>query len=109
MSGYTPDNLIEGKLIKRYKRFLADCEIPEVGEVVAHCPNSGSMKTLVDGEPRAWVRHVPDPHRKLKWTLTLLGVRRRGKALVDTGLPNAIVANAIAIVIAIANPALHRE
>ena len=95
MSRYTPDNLIEGKLIKRYKRFLADCEIPEVGEVVAHCPNSGSMKTLVAGEPRAWVRHVPDPHRKLKWTLTLLGVRRRGKALVDTGLPNAIVADAI--------------
>ena len=53
------------------------------------------MKTLVDGEPRAWLRHVPDPKRKLKWTLTLLGVRKRGKALVDTGLPNQLVADAI--------------
>lgn len=87
--------LVEGRLIKRYKRFLADCQVPEVGEVTAHCPNSGSMKTLVDGEPRAWLRHVPDPKRKLKWTLTLLGVRRRGKALVDTGLPNQLVADAI--------------
>ena len=64
--------LVEGKLLKRYKRFLADCDLPQVGEVVAHCPNSGSMKTLVDGEPRAWLRHVPDPKRKLKWTLALL-------------------------------------
>jgi sugar fermentation stimulation protein A len=87
--------LIEGRLIRRYKRFLADCQVPDQGEVVAHCPNSGSMKTLVDGEPRAWLRHVPDPKRKLKWTLTLLGVRRRGKALVDTGLPNQLVAEAI--------------
>ena len=87
--------LVEGKLLKRYKRFLADCDLPDVGEVVAHCPNSGSMKTLVDGEPRAWLRHVPDPKRKLKWTLTLLGVRRKGKALVDTGLPNQLVADAI--------------
>lgn len=88
-------DLIEGRLLKRYKRFLADCNIPDVGEVVAHCPNSGSMKTLIDGEPKAWLRHVPDPARKLKWTLTLLGVRRRGKALVDTGLPNQLVADAI--------------
>jgi len=95
VSGSPCSELVEGKLLKRYKRFLADCLIPDVGEVVAHCPNSGSMKTLVDGKPRAWLRHVPDPARKLKWTLTLLGVRRRGKALVDTGLPNQLVADAI--------------
>ena len=95
MSTNPGSELIEGRLIRRYKRFLADCQVPDQGEVVAHCPNSGSMKTLVDGEPRAWLRHVPDPKRKLKWTLTLLGVRRRGKALVDTGLPNQLVAEAI--------------
>lgn len=95
VSSHPGSDLVEGRLIKRYKRFLADCDVPEVGEVTAHCPNSGSMKTLVDGEPKAWLRHVPDPKRKLKWTLTLLGVRRRGKALVDTGLPNQLVADAI--------------
>jgi len=88
-------DLIEGVLLRRYKRFLADCRLPEDGDVVAHCPNSGSMKTLLDGEPRAWLRHVPDPRRKLKWTLILLEVADGGVALVDTGLPNSIVADGI--------------
>ncbi len=87
--------LIEGRLLRRYKRFLADCEVPEHGVVTAHCPNTGSMKTLVDGEPTAWLRHVPDPKRKLPWTLTLLRVRRGKRALVDTSLPNQIVADGI--------------
>jgi len=44
------DPLIEGVLIKRYKRFLADIEL-ESGEVVtAHCANTGPMKgLLIDG------------------------------------------------------------
>ena len=80
----TSFTLIEGRLLRRYKRFLADCEIPDHGSVTAHCPNPGSMKTLIDGEPVAWLRHVPDPKRKLPWTLTLIKVRRGCKALVDT-------------------------
>ena len=40
-------SLIKGKLIKRYKRFFADVKINK--EVVtAHCPNTGSMKGLLD-------------------------------------------------------------
>ncbi|MAW76715.1 MAG: DNA/RNA nuclease SfsA [Planctomycetes bacterium] len=91
----TSFTLIEGRLLRRYKRFLADCELPEHGLVTAHCPNPGSMKTLVDGEPVAWLRHVPAPNRKLPWTLTLIEVRRGRKALVDTSLPNQIVADGI--------------
>ena len=87
--------LIEGQLIRRYKRFLADCHLVDGGEVVAHCPNPGSMKTLIDGEPRVWLRHVPKPERKLKWTLTLIEVGQGGQALVDTSLPNGIVSDGI--------------
>ena len=48
------DPLIEGVLIKRYKRFLADIEL-ESGEVVtAHCANTGPMKGLLS--ERAKVR-----------------------------------------------------
>lgn len=87
--------LVEGVLLRRYKRFLADCHLPDHGEVLAHCPNPGSMKTLIDGEPRAWLRHVPKPERKLKWTLTLIEVGPGGQALVDTSLPNGIVVDGI--------------
>ncbi|MDE0959767.1 MAG: DNA/RNA nuclease SfsA [Planctomycetota bacterium] len=87
--------LIEARLVRRYKRFLADCEIPDQGEVVAHCPNPGSMKTLIEGTPRAWLKYVDHPKRKLQWTLTLLEVGEGDHALVDTSLPNAIVADAI--------------
>ncbi|MEC9475968.1 MAG: DNA/RNA nuclease SfsA [Planctomycetota bacterium] len=91
----TPFTLVEGRLLRRYKRFLADCEIPDHGLITAHCPNPGSMKTLIDGEPVAWLRHVDDRNRKLPWTLTLIEVRRGRKALVDTSLPNQIVADGI--------------
>lgn len=87
--------LIEGRLVRRYKRFLADCHLVDGGEVVAHCPNPGSMKTLIDGQPRAWLKFVDNPKRKLQWTLTLLEVGEGDHALVDTSLPNSIVADGI--------------
>ena len=41
-------NLIKGKLIKRYKRFLADIQLEDSHVITAHCPNSGSMMGLLD-------------------------------------------------------------
>ncbi|HIA28592.1 MAG TPA: DNA/RNA nuclease SfsA [Planctomycetes bacterium] len=89
-------DLVEGRFLRRYKRFLADVELPSGEVVTAHCPNTGSMKTLLREGARAWLRHDSNPKRKLPSTLTLLGVRGRGRALVDTALPNSIVAEAIA-------------
>ena len=40
-------SLIKGKLIKRYKRFFTDVKLAK-GIVTAHCPNTGSMKGLLD-------------------------------------------------------------
>ena len=40
--------LIHGRLIKRYKRFLADVKLDDGTEVVAHCTNSGSMKSCIE-------------------------------------------------------------
>jgi len=40
--------LVPGKLIKRYKRFLTDVELEDGSIVIAHCSNSGTMKTCIE-------------------------------------------------------------
>lgn len=79
----------KGKFLKRYKRFFADVEID--GEVVvAHCPNTGSMKTCIGDNIDCAVTHNDDPKRKLKYTLELT---KPGKSWVgvNTGRPNKMV------------------
>jgi len=62
------DPLIEGVLIKRYKRFLADIEL-ESGEIVtAHCANTGPMKGLLTEGAKVRISVSPSPKRKLAFT-----------------------------------------
>ncbi|PPR09916.1 MAG: Sugar fermentation stimulation protein A [Proteobacteria bacterium] len=65
------DKLIKGRFIKRYKRFFADVELNDGSTIVSHCPNTGSMKGLLDFD-YAYVSHVDDPKRKLKYTLQII-------------------------------------
>ena len=59
------DPLIEGVLIKRYKRFLADIKL-ETGEIVtAHCANTGPMKGLLSEGAKVRISVSPSPKRKL--------------------------------------------
>ena len=86
--------LVQGTLLRRYKRFLADIELSDGRTVVAHCPNSGSMLDVaVPGRPVAVTPH-DDPKRKLQWTWELI---RLGRAWVgvNTGRPNHLVEEAI--------------
>jgi len=67
--------LIKGKLIKRYKRFFTDIQIGK--EIVtAHCPNTGSMKGLLDEDNEVYVSKNDDPKRKLKYTLEIIKVKK---------------------------------
>lgn len=87
-------SLIKGKLIKRYKRFMADVEL-ENGEIVtAHCANSGSMLSVQDKGAEVWLSPSDNPERKLKYTWEMI---RIGEALVgvNTAHPNKIVEEAI--------------
>lgn len=86
--------LVRGRLVRRYKRFLADVEL-EGGElVVAHCANSGSMLSVDAPGSEVWLSPAANPDRKLRWTWELV---RIGDALVgvNTGHPNRIVEEAI--------------
>ena len=64
--------LTSGRLIRRYKRFLADVALDEGTVVTAHCPNSGSLAgCLGEGWP-VLLSHASSPRRKLEWTWELV-------------------------------------
>ncbi len=86
--------LIEGKLIKRYKRFFADVELANGDVVTAHCPNTGSMKSCGQPGDTVFVLHAPSPTRKLAYTWELTKTSR-GFVGVNTARPNHVVAKAI--------------
>jgi sugar fermentation stimulation protein A len=90
---YPFPSLIEGKLLKRYKRFFADIEL-ETGEIItAHCPNTGPMTGVCHLGGRVLVSHSSDPKRKLAYTWELAEVRDTVPtwAGVNTALPNRVV------------------
>ena len=86
-------SLIKGKLIKRYKRFFTDIQITK--EVVtAHCPNTGSMKGLLEEGNKVWLSKSNNPDRKLKYTLQIIE-DDSSKVGVNTHLTNKIVLDAL--------------
>ena len=69
------NSLINGKLIKRYKRFFVDIKLDKE-IVVAHCPNTGSMMGLLDEGNEVYISKNNDPKRKLKYTLEIIKVKK---------------------------------
>ncbi|MDR9424819.1 MAG: DNA/RNA nuclease SfsA [Marinobacter sp.] len=90
-----PEPLVEGRLIRRYKRFLADVLLPDGSEVVAHCPNTGSMLGCQPENARVWLSRSDNPKRKLKYTWELVETVPGQLACVNTARPNAQAREAI--------------
>ena len=82
-------SLIKGKLIKRYKRFFTDVKINKK-IVTAHCPNTGSMKGLLDKDNEVYLLPNNDPKRKLRYGLEIIKTRKNLVG-VNTHLANKIV------------------
>ena len=90
-----PAPLIEGRLIRRYQRFLVDVEFADASIVTAHCANTGSMQGCKDAGSRVWLSPADNPARKLKWTWELVEVAPGVTVGVHTGRSNALVREAI--------------
>ncbi|UWQ75276.1 DNA/RNA nuclease SfsA [Leisingera sp. M658] len=80
--------LIPAVLIRRYKRFLADCRLEDGREVTAHCANPGSMMGLAEPGMKIWLEPNDDPKKKLKYGWRLVEHADGHFTGVDTSVPN---------------------
>ena len=91
--------LLRGTLLQRYKRFLADVRLDDGRLITATCPNTGSMLGLSAPGSIIWLSESDSPTRKYRFTWELVEANLgMGPTLVgiNSGLPNKIVAEAIA-------------
>ena len=87
------NSLIKGKLIKRYKRFFVDVKLKN--EIVtAHCPNTGSMKGLLDEGNEVYLLKNNNPKRKLKYGLEIIRAKKNLVG-VNTHMANKIVSHGL--------------
>jgi len=87
------NKLISGLFIKRYKRFFVDIKINNQ-IITAHCPNTGSMKGILNEGNKVWVSKSNNPKRKLKYTLEIIE-EQGSKVGVNTHSANKIVYDAL--------------
>ena len=80
--------LVPARLIRRYKRFLADCTLADGRKVTAHCANPGSMMGLAQPDTKIWLEPNDDPKKKLKFGWRLVDHENGHFTGVDTSLPN---------------------
>jgi len=87
------ETLLQGSLIKRYKRFFIDIKYKNKS-ITAHCPNSGSMLGLLDKGNKVFFSKSDNPKRKLKYTAEIIKVKKKLIG-INTHLSNKIVLEAL--------------
>lgn len=90
-----PSPLVPARLIRRYKRFLADCRLEDGREITAHCANPGSMMGLATPGMKVWLEPNDDPKRKLKFGWRLVEHDDGHFTGVDTSIPNRVIGAAL--------------
>ncbi len=89
------ENMLEGRLIKRYKRFLADIELAHGRQLTVHCPNTGSMKRCAEPGSRVWIQDSGNLKRKYPFGWELVEVDGCFWACINTGRANGLIREGI--------------
>jgi sugar fermentation stimulation protein A len=87
--------LIQGTLIKRYKRFLADVQLADGSIVIAHCPNTGAMTGCAEPGWKVWLSPSNNPKRKLLYTWEVVLSDQFHWIGINTHKANVLVKEAI--------------
>lgn len=87
------ERLLQGTLIKRYKRFFVDIKYNNK-IITIYCPNSGSMMGLLNRGNKTWFSKSDNPKRKLKYTLEIIQVEKKMVG-INTLIANKIVLEAL--------------
>jgi sugar fermentation stimulation protein A len=88
--------LIPATLIRRYKRFLADCKLDTGETVTATCPNTGALLGCCEPGSRIWLSKSASPTRKYAHAWELTDRPDLGLTGINTSRPNALVEEALA-------------
>ena len=91
---FSPE-LEQGRLLIRYKRFLADIETAGGERMTIHCPNTGSMLNCMSPGGRVWFSRSSDPKRKLPGTWEISETPQGRLACINTGRANTLVEEAL--------------
>lgn len=87
--------LVEGRLLRRYKRFLADVELHGGEVITAHTANTGAMTGCAEPGRRVWLSRSENPERKYPHSWELIEVRDGVLVGINTQLSNHLVREAI--------------
>ena len=90
MKGY-----IKARLIRRYKRFLADVYLQNGTRVTVHCPNTCSMRNCLEHGASVWLSYSSNTGRKYQYTLEFLQNKRGHYIGLNSGRANKLVSDAI--------------
>ncbi len=89
--------LIEAKLVRRYKRFLADVIFPDGTLTTVYCPNPGSMLGLTEKGNKIYLQKAKNPKAKLPFVWKLVERGDGTLVCIDTQIANEVVFEALSL------------